>query len=70
MSKGIFWTDPNDSIEIIETGQEAADRYGHGFGSDLIRLTREHISALEDGKVLAWQDSEYSTFVVLDKEKS
>lgn len=70
MSKGIFWTDPNDSIEIINASKEAADQFGHGYGSDLIRLTQEHIKALEEGKMLAWQDSEYSTFVILDKEKS
>ena len=64
--KAPFWTDPNDDIEILEATQTAANEYGHGYGSDLIRLNPKHIKALQDGKMLAWSDSEYSTFVMLD----
>jgi len=61
-----FWIDPNKTITILEASEEAAKKYGHGFGSDSITLTEEHIAALRAGKMLAWNDSEYSTFVVLE----
>jgi len=60
-----FWKDPNDSVEVLEATKEAADKYGHMFGSDLIRLEPDHVEALQAGKMLAWHDSEYSTFVML-----
>ena len=60
-----YWIDPNENIEIIEATREAADAFGHGCGSDLVRLTSAHIEALRSGKMLAWHDSEYATFVVL-----
>ena len=63
-----FWTDPNDSIVILEATDEAAKKYGHRSGSDLMRLGPEHLQALQDGKMLAWNDSEYSTFVIFDAE--
>ena len=66
MTKGIWWDDPNDHITILEATDKAADEYDHRCGSDLIRLRPEHIEALQQGKMLAWNDSEYSTFVVLD----
>jgi|GEM_PF-3631884 len=59
-----FWADPNSSIAILEPTDEAIDKYGHGCGSDFIRLSSEHMRALQDGKVLAWNDSEYSTLVI------
>ena len=63
-----FWVDPNDNIMILEATKEAADEFGHRFGSDLMRLRPEHIEALQDGKMLAWHDSEYSTFVILTEK--
>ena len=60
MSKGIFWTDPNDNIRTLDATKEAADEFGHGYGSDLMRLKPEHIDALQNGKMLAWDDGEYS----------
>ena len=57
--KGLFWGDP----------KEAANEYGHRCGFDIIiRLKSEHIEALQAGKVLAWNDTEYSTFVILDND--
>jgi len=64
-SKGIFWSDPNEHIQIIESTEEARDAYGYGCGADHIALTDEHLQALRDGKTLAWNDSEYVTFVML-----
>ena len=66
--KLLFWTDPNDNIEIIEATKEAADKYGHHFGSEIIRLNSEHIQALRDGKMLAWDDGEYTTFLVFQDD--
>jgi len=66
VSKGFFWSDPNDSLEILEPTAEAIQEYGTGAGADMIHLSAEHIQALLEGKMLAWSDSEYSTFVVLE----
>ena len=63
-----FWSDPNDNIQILEATKEETDDYGHRFGSEYIRLRPEHIKALQTGKILAWHDSEYTTFVVLSEE--
>jgi len=59
-----FWTDPNDNIAVLDLTDEAIDEYGHLSGSDFVRLQKEHMDALNAGKVLAWNDGEYSTFVV------
>jgi hypothetical protein len=67
MAKLPFWADPNDSVTILEATGKAAGEYGHGYGSDLIKLQPKHIEALLRGKMLAWNDSEYSTFVVFEK---
>ncbi len=61
-----FWSDPNEKISVLEANDKAMNEYGHRFGSDTIVLTEEHIAALRAGKMLAWNDSEYSTFVVLE----
>jgi len=58
-----FWSDPNDSVAILEPTDAAVDEYGHRCGSDMIWLEQKHIEALLSGKILAWHDSEHSTFV-------
>lgn len=67
--KILFWRDPNKNIEIMEASEEDQNQYGHRFGSDTIVLSPEHIKALQDGKMLAWNDGEYSTFVVLENDQ-
>ena len=66
--KLLFWTDPNENITVLEPTGEATDEYGHRYGSDLVVLKKEHLDALLGGKMLAWNDSEYSTFILLDRE--
>ena len=66
MVKLPFWRDPNQTIKVIEPTEKAMNSYGHGCGSDIVRLKPEHIEALQAGKMLAWNDSEYATFVMLD----
>lgn len=68
MSKGIFWKDPNDDIQILDATEEASIKYGHYAGYDLLKLNTTHLQALQAGKMLAWNDSEYSTFVILEKD--
>jgi len=65
-----FWTAPNEDIEILEANEKAQDSYGHNYGSDTVVLSKEHLLALSNGKMLAWNDGEYSTFVVFSKEES
>lgn len=68
MSKGIFWTDPNDELEILDQTEAAMRGYGYRYGADCVNLREEHIKALLDGKVIAFNDSEYTTFLRLVKE--
>lgn len=63
-----YWVDPNDNIKIIEPTEEAAKEFGFYSGYDLMRLTDEHIEALKNGKMLAWADGEYATFVIYKDE--
>jgi hypothetical protein len=42
--------------------RSALDAYGH----DHIIISRKHIQALLEGKVLYWADDEYSTSIELD----
>ena len=61
------WIDEGTQPEakVIERTCAAQDEYGHCFGSHTVALSREHIAALLDGKMLAWNDDEYSTFVLM-----
>lgn len=61
-----FWKNPNKKIEILDPSEEAQKEYGLLWGWDTIALSDKHIQALRDGKMLAWNDGEYSTFVLLD----
>lgn len=63
----IEWSD--DEIEIIERNYEALENYGLLFGESFVLLTPEHIKALQAGKVLAFNNGEYSTFLGLKPEK-
>ncbi len=50
--------------KILEPTKAATDEYGHGYGSEIIVLTDEHLAALLDHKMLAWSDGEYTHFLV------
>lgn len=63
----LFWDDPNKHLTVLEATKEAADEFGYRSGARFIKLRREHLDALEAGRMLAWHDSEYSTFVILEK---
>lgn len=65
MSKGIFWSDPNVSLEILPKTEAAARKYHKTIAADVIHLKQEHILALQNGQMLAFNDSEYTTFLVL-----
>lgn len=56
-----------DRFDIIENTREAQDSYGHGYGSEHITITPEHIDALMNGKQLAHYDGEYTCFVSMKK---
>ena len=55
-------------VTIIEPTDEAADEFGHGYGSCLAIISPANLEALQQGKMLAWSDGESSTFVVLKLE--
>ena len=53
-------------VEIIEPTEQAQQQYGYMFGTSTVRLSGEHIQALINGKMLAWNDGEYVTFALLE----
>lgn len=66
----ITWQDDEyGEIEIIEQNYEAAEKYGFYFGPGFYLLTPDHIAALQAGKMLAFNDGEYSTFLALKPAK-
>ena len=50
-----------DDLDVLSEG----DEYDSCWGVNFITLSEEYISALRDGKVLYWNDGEYSTIVRL-----
>lgn len=65
-----LWSNPNNSIAILEATDTAAEEYGLGYGASPIKLKRKHIEALLQGKMLAWNDLEYSTFVIFGEAET
>lgn len=53
-------------VEIIENTKQGEDTYGHGYGSNTVVITNEHIKALLNGKQLAFNDGEYSHFITMN----
>jgi hypothetical protein len=58
------WKGQEHLFTILEATDEAAEKYGFAYGSDLSILTDEHIQALKDGKMLAFSDGEYHHFLI------
>lgn len=53
-------------VEIIDGTDNAIARYGYRYGCEFIHVSQEHIAALLSGKMLAWNNDEYSIFIVKD----
>ena len=66
MGKSIFHPKV-DEITIMENTKAAQDKYGRLFGADHVIFTEEHIKALKEGKQLAFNDSEYVTFISMSE---
>lgn len=60
-----LWVNPSNDVEVLDASEDEQDKYGHYYGSNTIVISLEHIQALQAGKMLAWNDREYSTFLVL-----
>jgi hypothetical protein len=58
-----------DQLTIIENTDQARKEYGYRYGASTLILNHEHMKALLEGKCLASNDGEYSTFLILDKEE-
>jgi len=56
-------------VEIIENTQEARAKYGYRYGAQYLEITEKDMAALRDGKTLASNDGEYTTFLGLAKIK-
>lgn len=57
----------SEIVTILSTEEEVY-KYPLMYGTNKIELTQEHIQALQDGKTLGWNDSEYATLISLKKE--
>lgn len=54
-----------NDIKIIENTKEAMKEYGHCWGSEVVKLSKKQIKELLKGKCIAFNDGEYTTFLVL-----
>lgn len=53
---------------IIENSRKGRDKYGHNYGSQNNKISKENIQALLDGKALACDinNGEYSLFIEME----
>jgi hypothetical protein len=59
----------DSEISIIENNLKAAQEYGLNCGYSVVKLEKKHLKALEEGKCIAFDDGEYSTFLILKEEE-
>lgn len=69
MTTILDWQKTYDKAEIIENSRKAVEKFGTRNGWSLIALDEEQIQALLDGKALAYDDGEYSHFIVMEDRK-
>jgi len=53
----------DSTLQILEPTEEAKQKFLYRYGVSEVHLTPEQLQALMDGRMLAWHDGEYSTFV-------
>ena len=56
-------SDVQDFVEKFDDLQSAVDRIGSGWGMDVFRVKLED---LKKGEVLAWNDGEYTHYIVVE----
>lgn len=56
-------------LQIIDNTHEAMEKYGFHWGYSLYEVSKEMLQSLLDGKVLAMNDGEYSTFIRMESEE-
>ena len=56
-------------ITILEDDEKIIHNRSSIFGNDLMNITEFHINALRLGKLLYWDNGEYTTMVRLLKNK-
>lgn len=59
-------SEPNEPVVAIDNTPEARTAYGRLYGSCVVTITDALITELRDGKCLAFNDGEYSTFIRLE----
>ena len=57
------------TFAIIENTEKARDEYGTCYGVNYLKISKEDIQALKEGKCLAYDDGEYSTFIIAGNEE-
>jgi hypothetical protein len=66
----LVFDEESDDITIINPTEEERESYGFSYGHDDLVLSEQHIQALIDGKMLAYDGGEYTTFIVKKQELS
>ena len=64
--KTIFNSPSN--VTVIEPTLKAIEEYGTNCGYEVVELNEDDINAIRNGKMLAFDDGEYSTFLIYNKE--
>jgi len=52
------------SVEVIEPTEKAIIEYGINCGYDIIPISEKHMQCLNEGKIIAFDDGEYSNFLI------
>jgi hypothetical protein len=59
---------PSQPVKVFDTLKEAMEAVGAGYGAELLRVTSEDLEKLKSGGIMAWDDGEYSHYIVLEKK--
>ena len=58
-----------NTVEVIDNSYESMEKYGFYLGYSEYELTKEQVQQLLDGKIIAVNDGEYSSFFRLKESE-
>lgn len=61
--------DNEDVLQIIDNSYEACEQYGFHWGYSFYDVPKEMLQEVLNGKILAMNDGEYSTFIRLKESE-
>jgi hypothetical protein len=56
-----------EKVRVINNEYSDFKTFGLGYGYEFIELSKDILNSLISGKVIAWNDGEYSHFIKLGK---